>query len=226
MSETFDAYHKWLGIPPTEQPPNHYRLLGIPLFETDADVIANAADKQMAHIRSFQTGQHSVLSQKLLNEIAAARVCLLNPAKKPAYDVALRRETARALPKAALIEAQPAAPPAIPRRPQPTRRKNAPWQLWAGIGASVVMFLVIVIFALPKDGKDKVAVHTGPRGVRQSKSRRNHPSPSRSRRKSPSRSQSTSPSRPRPARTSSRSIGTSPLLPPRSNPRGRTQERD
>ena len=24
-----DPYHVWLGIPPEEQPPNHYRLLGI-----------------------------------------------------------------------------------------------------------------------------------------------------------------------------------------------------
>ena len=32
--ETFDAYHEWLGIPPKDQPPNHYRLLGIELFES------------------------------------------------------------------------------------------------------------------------------------------------------------------------------------------------
>lgn len=77
MSETFDAYRKWLGILPTEQPPDHYRLLGIVRFEDDADTISNAADRQMAHVRTFQTGPHSALSQKLLNEIAAARVCLL-----------------------------------------------------------------------------------------------------------------------------------------------------
>ena len=38
MPESFDPYHRWLGIPPREQPPNHYRLLGIDLFEADADV--------------------------------------------------------------------------------------------------------------------------------------------------------------------------------------------
>ena len=26
----FDPYHRWLGIPPEEQPADHYRLLGIP----------------------------------------------------------------------------------------------------------------------------------------------------------------------------------------------------
>ena len=41
----FDPYRKWLGIPPQEQPPNHYRLLGIGLFESDFDVISNASDR-------------------------------------------------------------------------------------------------------------------------------------------------------------------------------------
>ena len=69
---TFDPYRKWLGIPVEEQPPNHYRLLGIGLFESDHDVISNAADRQMAHVRTFQSGSYSQLSQRLLNELAAA----------------------------------------------------------------------------------------------------------------------------------------------------------
>jgi hypothetical protein len=28
MPEAFDPYHKWLAIPPEEQPPHHYRLWG------------------------------------------------------------------------------------------------------------------------------------------------------------------------------------------------------
>ena len=36
MSEAFDPYYRWLGIPPGEQPPDHYRLLGIERFEADA----------------------------------------------------------------------------------------------------------------------------------------------------------------------------------------------
>jgi hypothetical protein len=39
MSESFDPYHVWLGIPPEEQPPHHYRLLGIRLFEDNPSVI-------------------------------------------------------------------------------------------------------------------------------------------------------------------------------------------
>ena len=100
----FDPYYQWLAIPPRDRPPNHYRLLGVELFESNADVIATAADKQMAHVRSFQTGKHSALSQKLLNEIAAAKVCLLNPAKKEAYDRQLRPQSV----------APPPAPPVQP----------------------------------------------------------------------------------------------------------------
>lgn len=88
--DQFDPYHSWLGIPPRHQPPDHYRLLGVQTFETDLDVIANAAGRQMGHVRTYQTGQHSDLSQKILNEIAKAKVCLLNPDKKASYDDQLR----------------------------------------------------------------------------------------------------------------------------------------
>ena len=64
--DTFDAYHIWLGIPRKNQPPNHYCLLGIELFEESAEVISNAADQRMVHLRGFQNGPHSALSQKLL----------------------------------------------------------------------------------------------------------------------------------------------------------------
>jgi outer membrane biosynthesis protein TonB len=90
MAESFDPYRKWLGIPPQEQPPHHYRLLAIPLFESDPDVISNAADGRMAQIKTFQAGKHSQLSQRILNEIATAKVCLLNAEKKAAYDRWLR----------------------------------------------------------------------------------------------------------------------------------------
>jgi len=82
----FDLYYKWLGIPPKEKPPNYYRLLGIPLFESNADVIANAADGPMMHLRTFQTGKHAALTQRLLNEVARARVRLPNPEKRSAFD--------------------------------------------------------------------------------------------------------------------------------------------
>lgn len=86
MTEKFDAYYTWLAIPTEEQPPDHYRLLGLRPFEENADVIANAADQRMSHVRTFQGGPHGALATKVLNEIAAARVCLLNPKRRAKYD--------------------------------------------------------------------------------------------------------------------------------------------
>jgi formylglycine-generating enzyme required for sulfatase activity len=90
MSDQFDPYYSWLGIPTKNQPPNHYRLLGIELYEANPNVIESAADRQMAHLRTHQGGKHAAESQKLLNEVATAKVCLLNAAKKAAYDEVLR----------------------------------------------------------------------------------------------------------------------------------------
>lgn len=163
---SFDAYYKWLGIPPEEQPANHYRLLGLQLFESDADVIDAAADRQMAHVQRYQNGPQGALSQKLLNEISAARVCLLDPQKKAAYDQSLRasraaREpaaTSSASPLAVRIEAPPApnySPPIISQSPPviaPVRRggkprvgrRNSAWQMWIIVAAGVLAVVVLV----------------------------------------------------------------------------------
>ena len=102
----FDPYHIWLGIPPKDQPPHHYRLLGIELFESNADVIDAAATRQSAYLQSVATGAHRAESQRLLTEIAAARRCLLNPDRKAAYDA----ETAEARQRIAAL-ADPGAGP-------------------------------------------------------------------------------------------------------------------
>ena len=107
MVEAFDPYHKWLGIPPEEQPANHYRLLGIRLFEDDPEVIDAVADQRMRHLRAYQTGEHGELSQRLLNEVAAARVCLLDNTKEAAYDAKLRQAFQ---PEAGLQESKPVDP--------------------------------------------------------------------------------------------------------------------
>jgi hypothetical protein len=95
MPKSFDAYHKWLGIPPEEQPAHHYRLIGISQFESDPDVIDTACDQRMAFLHQCAAGPHSAHSQRLLNEIAAARVCLLDAGKKARYDAALRARLER-----------------------------------------------------------------------------------------------------------------------------------
>ena len=100
--------HKWLGIPPAEQPPHAYRLLGVAPFEDDADVIANAADQRMLFIKSQSAGPNATVGEGLLNQIAAARLCLLNPSKKAVYDKSLRNYLAA--PRS--NSAQRTAPPA------------------------------------------------------------------------------------------------------------------
>jgi hypothetical protein len=94
MSE-FDPYFKWLGIPPEDQPPDHYRLLGIPRFTSDPNVIVHAFDLQVALVRTFVLGPHSLQSQLLLNALAAAKVCLDVPEKKAAYDKGLREQVSQ-----------------------------------------------------------------------------------------------------------------------------------
>ena len=89
-SESFDPYHKWFGIPAHEQPPNHYRLLRIALFEADAEVIDNAYEKEMGHLKHQEHGPHVELVEPLSRELIAARNCLLDTKKKAAYDAELR----------------------------------------------------------------------------------------------------------------------------------------
>ena len=49
MAGDFDPYYTWLGIAPRDQPPTHYRLLGIDAFENNAEVIENAAESALEH---------------------------------------------------------------------------------------------------------------------------------------------------------------------------------
>src|SRR5262245_49839500 len=91
--DEFDPYHKWLGIPKKFRPPTHYHLLGVDPEEKDGDVIDEAALQRSTHLRSYQMGGQTALATKLLNEIAIARLTLLNPAKRQAYDDALVAQT-------------------------------------------------------------------------------------------------------------------------------------
>ena len=92
MAKNFDPYHKWLGIAPEERLPTHYRLLGLNLFESDPDVIEAAADRQMTYLQEVSQGSEVEQAQKLLAEVAEARLCLLNQEKKSVYDARLREQ--------------------------------------------------------------------------------------------------------------------------------------
>ena len=110
MPKKFDPYYKWLGIAPDEHPISHYRLLGIREFEHDPEVIQVAANRQMAHVQQFKLSKHTEESQKLLNELSKAMVCLLNEEKKARYDRKLRK-------KRESKEAEAATPPVDDGKP-------------------------------------------------------------------------------------------------------------
>lgn len=117
-TETFDPYAAWLGVPPHERPINHYLLLGLPAFEADRARIAAAADQRMAQVRQFQHGPRATISQRVLNELAAARVCLLDAGAKASYDSWLTAMApsgpSRSAPMARVLGVTSAAPPLPP----------------------------------------------------------------------------------------------------------------
>jgi Type II secretion system (T2SS), protein E, N-terminal domain len=91
MSTTIDVYKDWLGIPDGPRPPNHYELLRLVKFQDDADKIRANYKKLNGHVRKYASGQFSVRSQELLNELAKAMLCLTDPQAKREYDEGLGR---------------------------------------------------------------------------------------------------------------------------------------
>ncbi len=108
-------------------PPNHYRLLAIDLFESDAEVIDAAANRQMAYLQQRAIGEHAALSQRLLNEIAAARLCLLNPQKKHAYDGELKAKSGNVAVGTSSNDPSPAS--VAPHDPVPAPKLDKPASL-------------------------------------------------------------------------------------------------
>src|SRR4051812_11250150 len=152
MSEHFDPYYVWLGIPPEESAgggPNYYRLLGLRLFESNADVISNAVDQRRTFLRTMQSGKRGPQSQQLLNEVSAAGVCLLNPDKKARYDEELRRKVTPApapppmpTPVAAPRPVAAPTPPAAVVSIKPRRKAKAPSM--AAIAAVVISCALVL----------------------------------------------------------------------------------
>lgn len=168
MPEEFDPLYKWLGIPPDEQPPHCYRLLGLRPFEDNADAIESAADRLMAYLRTFQTGPNVQIAQEVLSQVAAAKAWLMTPDRKAQYDAWLREQLAPVGPPPPPAAAPPIAgvapraPMAVPdlsdvlgdtdpylesrRRSQKRRQRQ-----WAGVivsfvaavGAAVALGLVV-----------------------------------------------------------------------------------
>ena len=168
----FDPYHRWLGIPPDERPISKYRLLALADFEGDPEVINAAAEGRTVFLRTMQAGQHANLVAQLLNEISQARVTLLDPHKKSAYDAQLRNERtpkqAQPTPAPAPV-VQPAAPavnlptppPSGTRNVTPHRKRTGSKRIWKRpevIGLSTAGCLLILIIVFWKGGSNEAPI--------------------------------------------------------------------
>jgi hypothetical protein len=126
MATDFDPYQEWLGIAPHERPVNHYRLLDIAPFTTDADVIREAADQRMGQIRQYQMGKRGAQTQPILNALSAAKLCLLNPNTKATYDAVLEASLGMQQPEHNLRSAPTSKGNAAPLEPPPVASSPPP----------------------------------------------------------------------------------------------------
>lgn len=167
MSASFDPYYIWLGIPPDEQPPNHYRLLGLVRGESNVEVIDAAANRQTAYLHDMASGPHRRECQKILNEIATARRLLLDADRKAKYDAKLAESEAATT----AAEPQAAEPPAeapktggsktisiqvekqsVLDKVKPAERsdkRDPTFWIWVGTGVAALLVLIVFVVAWP-----------------------------------------------------------------------------
>lgn len=181
VHKDFDPYLQWLGIRDPQRPPNHYRLLALEPYEEDGDIIQNAADQRMGHVRTYQTGQYSRVSQLLLNEISAAKLCLLNSKKKADYDAQLRALLASKMPPPTdapglgdTSDAPPAAEDSVVAAvrqlstevPRPaetyTRRGNGALWTYVGIAGAVLAMVALGVVLSGDRASDRVVTKNEP----------------------------------------------------------------
>ena len=123
MADSFDPYYKWLAIPPEDQPASHYRLLAIATSEQDEEVIANAAEQRISHLRILEMGEQGAIATELIKEIEAARDCLLDAETRASYESQFSDEST---PKPVDDSiAAPFQPMGSPKKTETTRRTKS-----------------------------------------------------------------------------------------------------
>jgi hypothetical protein len=97
-----DEYSQWLRIPPdVSRPPNHYALLGLPTFCADAKAIEEAADRQLERLDRHALHpdlERRARCQRMMDEVAQARLTVIHPQRRAAYDRWLIANGVAALP--------------------------------------------------------------------------------------------------------------------------------
>lgn len=89
--ENFDPYRQWLGIETEQRPVDHYQLLGLDRFESNPARIEEAVKRRSATLQMI-TGPDADQAQKLLQQIGAARLCLLDDRSRAVYDRELEED--------------------------------------------------------------------------------------------------------------------------------------
>ena len=221
MSNEFDPYNEWLGIPPEDQPPNYYWLLGIKLFEPDLKVINDAASQRYLHVQSFQTRANAALVKRILKEIIIAGVCLLTPEKKAKYDSELKHQCQGVQEEACLTVPMEFSEPVKTSQIIKAQGANKYSQLWsASVGVLMLVGLIVAVLAINKNLQDvtnpnsngKISNHTASPPSEKSET---HPSPQ----------PITNPSPRIPTETKDPS-GTSETIPPKSTQKVTADEND
>src|SRR3990172_6725775 len=92
MAEPLDVYRDWLGIADAARPLNDYQLLRKKKLEDNVEKIRAHYRKLSTQVRKYATGKYAAESQKLLNELAKAMLCLTDLQRKREYDASLGRE--------------------------------------------------------------------------------------------------------------------------------------
>ena len=87
-----DLYSRWLNIPSGPRPPDHYTLLGLPLFCADLQQIEAAAHRllDLLDIHALHPDpEKRAACQHLMNEVAQARSVLADTQRRVDYDCTL-----------------------------------------------------------------------------------------------------------------------------------------
>lgn len=115
-----DRYNQWLKLPPGPRPPDHYTLLGLPHFCDDAPRIQQASHDRLDQLDKYALSKDPASRedcQRIMNEVARARVVLTDAGKRLAYDVELADALGVAPPQAIVM---PAHEPHEAREPHET----------------------------------------------------------------------------------------------------------
>ncbi len=86
MSAPATWYQRCLGIAPAGQPPSHYRLLDVQLFEAAPDALRASADRQTARVRAWAGAMPDEALAALIAEIEMARQVLADADSREQYD--------------------------------------------------------------------------------------------------------------------------------------------